>query len=152
MTVERLELHAPGVVDAVIALQREAYTIEARLLGVEDLPPLLDGPLDLLRCGEEFLAERDAHGGLAGVVSFRRVDERVEICRLMVARAHFRRGVATRLLAAVAASTPGWTLMRVETGSGNTPALALYAKLGFETVASRPVREGLRVVTLERRA
>jgi ribosomal protein S18 acetylase RimI-like enzyme len=126
--------------------------VEARLLGVEDLPPLLDQAQDLLACGETFLAETAPDGTLAGMVTFTVADGLVEICRLMVDPARFRRGTARRLLAALEAEVPGWRLMRVTTGSGNEPALALYRAHGFEVVSSRPVREGLRLICLERKA
>jgi ribosomal protein S18 acetylase RimI-like enzyme len=142
----------PTSVHAVLTLQLAAYRVEARLLGVEDLPPMLDQAHDLLGCGETFLAETSPDGALAGVVAFTVANAEVEICRLMVDPARFRRGTGRRLLAAVEAEVPGWRCMRVTTGSGNEPALALYRGVGFEVVASRPVREGLRLVTLERRA
>ena len=39
--IQRLHLDASNV-HALLALQLAAYRVEARLLGVEDLPPLLD--------------------------------------------------------------------------------------------------------------
>lgn len=149
--ITRLELTEP-VLHALLALQQQAYQVEAGLLGVADLPPLRDSAGDLLASGETFLADTAPDGTLAGVLAYTAHQGEIEICRLMVAPACFRRGVATRLLAALADEQRGWRLMRVTTGSGNAPALALYQRHGFETVASRPVRPGLRLVTLERRA
>ncbi|MDB5095760.1 MAG: family acetyltransferase [Cyanobacteria bacterium RYN_339] len=148
--IQRLLLD-PNTVHAVLALQLAAYRVEARLLGVEDLPPMLDRPEDLLACGETFLAETTPDAALAGILSYTVANHAVEICRLMVEPARFRRGTAGRLFAALESQVPGWQGMRVTTGSGNEPALAFYRGRGFEPVASRPVREGLRLVTLERR-
>jgi GNAT superfamily N-acetyltransferase len=148
--IQRLLLDATSV-HAVLALQLAAYRVEAKLLGVEDLPPMLDRPEDLLACGESFLAETTPDGQLAGLLAYAVANHEVELCRLMVDPHRFRGGTASRLLDALEAEVPGWRVMRVTTGSGNLPALALYGKRGFAAVASRPVREGLRLVTLERK-
>jgi predicted Rossmann fold flavoprotein len=121
---------------AVLKLQLAAYQVEAALIGVSDLPPLLEEVGDLLACGETFLAEHDAEGALIGVLGYTLAGGCVEICRLMVDPAHFRQGIATRLLETLVGEVAGWRTMRVATGSGNEPALALYRGHGFEVVAT----------------
>ena len=148
----RFAIDAPGAARDVLALQLAAYHVEAALLGVSDLPPLLEQPADLLASGETFLQEQDARGGLIGVLGYTAHDGSVEICRLMVDPSHFRQGVASRLLAALYQEVEGWHTMRVATGSLNEPALALYRGHGFEVVATKPVRPDLRIITLEKRA
>lgn len=151
MTVEPLDIQAPGVAEAVADLQQRAYAVERALLGVEDLPPMREGPDDLRACGETFLAVRDDAGGVAGVVGYTLRDGELEISRLMVDPPHFRRGIGKALLGALAA-LPAWRLMRVSTGAGNAPAVALYRGMGFMPATSRQIRPGLRVVSFERRA
>jgi ribosomal protein S18 acetylase RimI-like enzyme len=148
----RLAIDAPGAARDVLALQLAAYHVEAALLGVSDLPPLLEKPEDLLACGETFLCEQDPDGALLGVLGYTMRDGSVEICRLMVHPAHFRQGIASRLIAALFPEVEGWHTMRVATGSRNEPALALYRGCGFCVVATKPVRPDLRIITLEKRA
>jgi len=85
-----------------------------------------------------------------GAVSYKRLgDGTVDIHRLVVDPAAFRRGIASALLDALDAAAPA-TRTIVATGAANAPARALYERRGF-----RPVREvvaggGVRIVEMER--
>ncbi len=76
---------------------------------------------------------------LAGFVISRIAAEEAEILTLAVAPEWRSRGVATNLLqphlSALAANRAGRIFLEVE--GGNTAALALYAKFGFEQVGER---------------
>ncbi len=139
------------VARAVLVLQRDAYAVEAALIGSDGIPALTE-TLEELRCaGEEWLGSFDALG-LSGAVAWRPLrDGTVDICRLVVAPRALRRGVATALLDELDRLFPT-NAMIVSTGSGNAPALALYRRRGFIPVRQRDAAPGLQVTELARQA
>ena len=109
----------------ILALQREAYAVEAALIGSDGIPALTETLEQLRAAGEDWLGVFDADG-LCGAVAWQSLDDgTVDICRLVVAPRAFRGGVATALLDELDRRFPA-NPMIVSTGSGNEPALELY--------------------------
>jgi ribosomal protein S18 acetylase RimI-like enzyme len=75
-------------------------------------------------------------------VSWHEHDDHVDIDRVMVNPSALRRGIATALLAHVRERAGGRDLV-VSTGRDNSPAVALYAKHGFESVGDEEVPPGI---------
>jgi ribosomal protein S18 acetylase RimI-like enzyme len=155
MTEHRPEMLALDVDDdlarAVLALQREAYAVEAALIGSDGIPALTETLEQLRDAGETWLGIFD-HGGLAGAVAWQRLDDgTIDICRLVVAPRAFRGGVASALLDELDRRYGGHPMI-VSTGSGNEPALELYRRRGFSPVRQREAAPGLMVTELARRA
>ncbi len=143
---------AEPIARAVHAVQRSAYEQEARLLGVQEFPPLMRTAEDVRTCAEEFLA---AYVGseLVGSVSVEPEREvgGVIIASLTVAPAFQRRGLASALVEEVL-RLHGDDLICVQTGAANLPALRLYTRAGFvESRRRRLGEELLEVVELQRR-
>ncbi|TML97278.1 MAG: GNAT family N-acetyltransferase [Actinobacteria bacterium] len=132
--------------EAVLAVQRAGYALEAQLVGVDALPPQ-HHTIDDLR-GEDLWVAEDS-GKIVGVLGVEDGAELV-IARLVVDPAWMRRGLG-RVLARHALALAGDRFVRVGTAAANTPALALYASLGFELVGERTVGDGLAYVELARR-
>jgi ribosomal protein S18 acetylase RimI-like enzyme len=144
-----LDLADGPTVEALVAVQRASYRIEAQLLGTDDLPPLRERAADVRASGETFLGAW-LDGDLVGAVSWKRTaDGTVDVHRLVVHPDAFRRGVASALFDALEAAAPG-AAMVVATGVANHPARALYARRGFRTVRERVVHGGVRIVELQR--
>jgi len=136
---------------SVLALQREAYAVEASLIGSDGIPALTETLAELRDAGESWLGVSDADG-LVGAVSWRELgDGTVDIHRMVVAPRAFRRGVATALLDALDGSFPGRPMV-VSTGRDNRPARELYRRRGFGLVREREVRPGLWITELARPA
>jgi ribosomal protein S18 acetylase RimI-like enzyme len=146
-----LDLTDEPIARSVLALQREAYAVEAALIGSDGIPALTE-TLDELRAADEsWLGVSDA-AGLAGAVSWRELgDGTVDIHRLMVAPRAFRQGVATALLDALDDRYPARPMI-VSTGRDNTPARELYGRRGFALVREREVVPGLWIAELARPA
>jgi ribosomal protein S18 acetylase RimI-like enzyme len=140
--VRSLDLSDDATVEAVVALQREAYAVEAALIGSDGIPALTE-PADAIRAaGEDWLGVADPQG-LIGAVSWRELDDgTIDIHRLVVARRAFRRGVGTALLDVLNVRFPDRPMV-VSTGRDNVPARQLYARRGFVVVREREVVQGL---------
>ncbi len=145
-----LDLAAPGLADELVALQRAGYRVEADLIGAASLPVLHETAAQLRDSGETFLGARLAGGRLAGAVSYKRLaDGSVDIHRLVVDPAAFRRGIATALLEALDAAAPAARTL-VATGAANAPARALYERRGFRAVREFEAAGGVWIVEMER--
>lgn len=123
-------------------LQRDAYRVEAELIGVSTIPPLHETLPELLQNGLHWLGEfsdgtdreRPAHRRvLCGALAWSARNGTLEIERLVVSPAHFRRGIARRLLQAAVAGAAGRSVV-VCTGRDNGPARHLYERSGFKLV------------------
>lgn len=147
----RLDLADAAIARAILDLQREAYAVEAALIGDDRIPMLTETLEELRAAGLEWLGVNDA-AGLAGAISWKELaDGAIDIHRLVVAPRAFRRGVATALLDTLDSAYPGRRVL-VSTGRANAPAVALYRRRGFAIAREREVIPGLWVAELERPA
>jgi ribosomal protein S18 acetylase RimI-like enzyme len=140
----RLDVSEEEPARAVLALQRRSYRVEADLIGYEGIPPLKE-ELDALRaCSEEFHGWMES-GRLAGAISFKRAGGEIDIYRMMVDPAFFRRGIARELLR-WASGLAGVSRVLVSTAAANLPARRLYEGEGFRLVEEVRREDGLRIV------
>lgn len=140
-----------AVADRVLAIQRAAYRVEADLVGYDTIPPLTESLAELRARPLIFLGAR-CDEVLAGVLGYARGGDTVDIDRLAVDPAFFRRGLAGRLLRELFVRERDAGRFLVSTGLGNDPAVRLYERFGFEVVGADEPVPGARVVRLERRA
>ena len=131
--------------DALAAMQRAAYRVEADLVGSDEIPPLHEKGEDLARADERFLGDPGA-----GFVAYTREGAHVDVCRLVVHPLYHRQGVATRLLDALDAAEGDRERTTVSTAAGNVPALTLYERRGFRRTRTWTTPGGLKLVQLER--
>jgi GNAT superfamily N-acetyltransferase len=140
----RLDLSDLATAEAVLALQRRAYAVEAELVGSDAIPPLHETLAELQACGETFLGTL-VEGDLAGAVSWRVEDGTLDIHRLVVDPRRSRQGIGSALVRAALAAEPEAVRAIVQTGAQNAPARELYLREGFEHVDDIEVVGGLRV-------
>ena len=149
--VRPLDVSDAATAQAVIVLQREAYAVEAALIGSNGIPALTQSLEAVQAAGEDWLGMSDGEG-LLGAVSWRELDVgTVDIHRLIVAPRAFRLGVATALLDALDSRFPDRPMV-VSTGRDNAPARRLYERRGFGLVRDREVMPGLWIAELARPA
>lgn len=146
----RLDLSDDSVARVVIALQRRAYQVEADLIGTDAIPPLMESLDELRRSDETFLGVF-VSGVLAGVVSWKRDAHTLDIHRLAVDPACFRRGIGAELVRLAQAAEPDAERVIVQTGAANEPAKTLYRREGFVEIGEREAAPGLRVTLFEKR-
>ena len=147
---EVIQMKNVEAAEEVWALQHAAYRVEAAIIGVTDLPPLHETVESLRHSNETFYGFRSPEGELAGALSFaREQDGRYFIGRLMVHPEYFRQGIGFRLLSYLLAAFPTvhWT---VTAEARNSPALALYEKVGFVRISSYEPAPGITLHQLER--
>ena len=150
MSLVRLDITDRPTARCVLELQQRSYRVEADLIGFHSIPPLYETVDELVVCGERFLGAM-LESALVGAISWRVDGLTLDINRLVVDPAHFRRGVATTLLRAVLATEPAAERAIVQTGANNVPAIALYLREGFEAIDEIDVGDGLRVLRFARR-
>jgi GNAT superfamily N-acetyltransferase len=149
--IRALDLGDPDTLDAIVALQRASYRVEAELLGARSLPALSETPRRLRAAGGCFLgAVEDAR--LVGAVAWKRFGPLVDIHRLVVDPDRFRRGIAGRLLDALDEREHDAERTIVATGAANAPARRLYEHHGFAPVEERLASGAIPIIVYERRA
>ena len=149
MELQRLDLTDRAVAEAVLAVQRRAYRVEADLVGFDAIPPLHESLADLQASNETFLAA-SVDGQLAGLVSWKRAGDTLDLHRLAVDPRFFRAGIGRALVRAAEAAEEDARRVIVQTGAGNAPAKALYESEGFREVGEREVAPGFRVTLFEK--
>ena len=85
-----------------------------------------------------------------GAISWRFGADTIDIHRLVVHPAHFRRGIATALVRGTLDTEPTAERAIVQTGAQNAPAAALYQREGFEPIEELELG-GLRVSRFAKR-
>nr|WP_234969362.1 GNAT family N-acetyltransferase [Bacillus mediterraneensis] len=129
----------------VLVIQRAAYRLEAELIGTDEIPPLKESLEDLQGCGQTFIGYYN-QGELAGVLSYKKEEGTIDIHRLVVAPAHFRKGIARKLLGWLENQETDAELFTVSTGRDNEPAVCLYKSLGYVLERESIVGPGIKLV------
>ena len=130
------------------AIFQRSYRIEANLLGVIDFPPLNRKLLDFANSSTEFFGFFKM-GKVAAVIEINPIGLTTEIHSLVVDPAHFRQGLASRLMRFVM-NTFDSDRFVVETGLKNRPAINLYKQLGFIELRQWDTDFGIRKIEFEK--
>ena len=169
--IRRLDPADPAIAQELVAVQQAAYAVEAGIIGRDVIPAQRETPEQVAAGGLDVLAAlepppappgaaagsgpdldlaRAAAARVVAFVAYRRTGDELDIHKLVVHPAAFRRGLATRLLAALDAEEPGVQRQTVATAVANGPARALYEGRGFVLVNVREAPGGVRIAELER--
>ena len=135
----------PHFAEKLLALQHEAYAVEAVLIGDDRLPPLQEDHEALAAPRVKWCTAWEGVD-LLGAVSWHEHDDHIDIDRVMVSPSVHRRGIASGLLSHVRDAAHGRELM-VSTGRDNAPAVMLYLKHGFTPVGDEEVPPGIWIST-----
>lgn len=128
--INRLEIEHFETAKQVLSIQIPSYRMEAELINFYDIPPLKDTVETLQACGETFYGYY-CDGELAGAISYKREQNIIDIHRLFVHPAHFRKSIARSLLLHIPEVEQDIVKIIVSTGQKNTPAKNLYRMHGF---------------------
>ena len=143
MRIAALDPGADGVLaERLLALQQDAYRVEARLIGDDRIPPLSEDVVALRSAPLRWLGAFDDDDRLVGAVAWSEDERVVDIDRLVVDPAVHRRGTGRDLVRSVLARA-GERRTTVSTGRANVPARTLYERLGFAADGDVEVLPGL---------
>lgn len=148
--IKQIDLHNSNLVRELLALQKESYLVEAKLINFYEIPPLLETIEELIECEETFLGYFEG-AQLAGAVSYTIEEDELTICRMVVHPDHFRKGIAQKLLTEVEISNPELNVFNVSTGRENPPAKNLYLKNGYKLISELEVVPELFISNFEKR-
>lgn len=147
--IELLNMKNTEVLEQVLDLQVKSYKIEAEIIEYYDLPPLNDTLESLSSCGETFYGFI-IEGAIAGIISYKKADEVVDIHRMAIHPKFFRRGIASKLLEFVESVEGDYSRIIVCTGQDNIPAQNLYLKRGFKKVRDIKISANLTLTEFEK--
>lgn len=150
--IEQIDLNDLAQLEELWQLQKAAYLIEANLIGFYDIPPLKDTLNSLQNCNEIFYGYF-IDNTLTGAISYKFLGELLDIHRMVVSPAHFRQGIAGKLLNFLLdEQVTTWNIKKVivSTGAKNEPAKQLYQRFGFREVAQPEVLPGLFISQFEK--
>lgn len=148
--IRKLDLDEMAVVNDVLELQRMSYKIEAELLGFDGIPPLMDSAESLKICDEIFYGYY-IEDVIAGIISYKVVQNVLDIYRLAVHPDFFRQGVAGELIDFIEGLNNEVCKAIVSTGRENLPAVKFYLKKGYRKVRDMEVSPGIFVTAFEKR-
>lgn len=112
-------------------IQQAAYRVEAELMGFFGIPQLRETICEIQNSTELFIGYNEEQ--LRGVLSYKVEEGVIDIHRLVVDPAHFRKGIGRELLSEVLKKYRAHDV-KVSTGSANHPAISLYKLFGFQEI------------------
>ncbi|MCC9624843.1 GNAT family N-acetyltransferase [Thalassospira sp. MA62] len=144
MQLKEVAIHQFELAQQMLEIQRNAYAVEAELLGFDEIPARYE-TIDVIQNlpGTSyglFIEER-----LIGFVTVEASEKTVEITKLCIDPTYFRAKLATTLLEHVLSIHKG-KLIYVHTGKHNGPAKHLYTKLGFVRSAEFEPEAGVTLI------
>lgn len=128
--IKKLNFEKFSLLEKAHQIQRDAYEVEAELIGSRNIPPLHE-TIEQLRDSEEsffgfFIGEE-----LVGFIAVENEDGLLRISRLVVSPVNFGKGVGSQLVQYILDHERHGQKIVVSTGEKNLPAKALYEKFGF---------------------
>lgn len=147
--IQRLDHTNKVVAKRLYHVFQKSYSVEAKLLGATNFPPLQ-------RTQDDFLASKNSFLGfymdaqLIAVIEIAFQKPAVHIQSLVVLPNYFKMGIASSLISYLFVTYPS-PLFTVETGLKNVPAAALYKKHGFVETKQWNTDHGIRKVRFEKR-
>ena len=134
------------VAGKLFSIWQESYSIEAKLLKVDDFPPLNRTVQDFVDSSTCFYAYEKGTIYTA-VIEIRDNDGSLHIQSLVVQPSQFRKGLASKMIAFVLRENMECNFT-VETGCDNLPAINLYLKFGFVETEQYETDHGVRKTCL----
>jgi ribosomal protein S18 acetylase RimI-like enzyme len=134
----------------ILTIQHPAYQIEADLIGFQGIPGLSETVEDIMNSKETFIGYYEDEE-LLGVLSYEEAVEFVDICRLVVSPAAFRKGIGRQLVTYILEKISGSRDVIVSTGLKNVPAVTLYEKLKFQPASFVEIAPGVQIVKMRYR-
>ena len=131
---KRIDIAKEENIKELYELQLRAFESEAEMIGSRNVPALMESyeenRSDFINW--TVLIRRDDAGGIIAAVRFRKVEDHIEIGRLMVNQEYRNQGLAISLMSAVEEFT-GENVFELYTCTKSYININLYEKLGYRT-------------------
>lgn len=147
--LKKLDLKDIETVSHILELQITAYKIEAEIMDFYDILPLKDTVESLQVCDETFYGYR-INGSLAGMISYKIIEDTLDIHRVAVHPSFFRMGIANKMIHFIEGLECNIEKMVVCTGKKNQPAVNLYLKNGYKKKRDIEVGRGVYITEFEK--
>ncbi|WP_055668697.1 GNAT family N-acetyltransferase [Desnuesiella massiliensis] len=147
--IRKLNLKDIETVKRVLEVQIASYKIEAQIINFYEIPPLKDTIDTLKNCDETFYGYY-INDTLAGIISFKIIENTLDIHRVAVHPQFFRMGIAGKLFNYVENIQNNINKVVVRTGRDNLPAVNLYLKNGFQKIKDIEISKDIYLTQLEK--
>lgn len=147
--IKRLNLKDIETVNRIMDLQRDSYKIEAQLIGFYEIPALKETIESLQQCDEIFYGYY-INDVLAGIISFKIIDDVLDIHRVAIHPNFFRMGIANKLINFIEGLNKNINRIVVCTGKDNFPAVNLYLKNGYIKKKDIEIKNGIYITEFEK--
>lgn len=147
--IKKLNLKSLETAKNILELQIASYKIEAKIIGFDGIPPLKDTMDSIKECDEIFYGYF-IEGILAGIVSYKIIENVLDIHRVAVHPHFFRRGIAQKLINFVEGLDSDINKAVVCTGKVNLPAACLYLKNGYKKVKDIEISKNIYITMFEK--
>lgn len=147
--IKRLNLKDIETVKRIMDLQRDSYKIEAQLIGFYEIPALKETIESLQQCDEIFYGYY-VNDVLAGIISFKIIDDVLDIHRVAIHPNFFRMGIANKLINFIEGLDSNIKRIVVCTGKDNLPAVNLYLKNGYKKKKDIEIKNRIYITEFEK--
>jgi|SRR5690554_6425651 len=150
--IEKLDIKNIEVAQSVVDLQRNSYKVEAKLMDFYEIPPLKES-IDRLQSCDEIFYGYLIKGTLTGIISFKIIDNVLDIHRLAVDPRNFIMGIASKLINYVEELYKDKDVSKilVSTGKRNIPAINLYLKNGYVNINDVEIAKDVYISKFEKK-
>lgn len=147
--IKKLDLKDLETAKQVLKLQTASYRVEAEITDFYEIPPLKDTIESLKECDEIFYGYY-INDVLAGIISYKIIENFLDIHRVAIHPNFFRRGIAGKLVSFVEGLNSSINKIVVCTGKKNLPAVNLYFKNGYRKIKDIEVSKGFYLTQFEK--
>lgn len=147
--IEKLNLQDTDTAKRVLELQIASYKVEAEIIGFYEIPPLKDTVDSLKECDEIFYGYH-INDVLAGIISYKIIENVLDIHRVAVHPRFFRMGIAGKLINFVEGHESNINKIVVCTGKKNLPAINLYLKIGYQRTRDIEISKDIYLTEFEK--
>lgn len=147
--IRKLNLKDIETAKQVLEVQIASYKIEAQIINFYEIPLLKDTIDTLKQCDETFYGYY-INNILAGIISFKIIENTLDIHRVAVHPQFFRMGIAGKLVNYVENIQNNINKVVVRTGRDNLPAVNLYLKNGFQKIKDIEISKDIYLTQFEK--
>jgi len=147
--IKKLEIRNLDMRIKIEKLQKESYLVEARLINYFKIPGLIEDEKKLVESQEIFYGYI-IDDQLLGIISYKLLNNIIDIHRLAILPNHFNKGIATSLIKNIEKLEIKTQKIIVSTGKKNYPACKLYEKLGYIKINETIIEDNLIINNYEK--